>query len=142
MVQTLLVPYSHRPPLHLSAHRFTLQSTMLAATLFTLLPLLAATVTAAPSSLHKRYTNVKIESSADVGLCLTVAAPAEAGSDVFMGPCAEAIGWDINLGAGAVLPVLTTSGLALDGGPNAGAYNDLTIETLVAGQGSQKWVHE
>lgn len=110
---------------------------MLAATLITLLPLLAGTAIAAPLAFNKRYTNVRIESVADAGLCLTVDAPAQAGSHVYMGPCDNAIGWDINLGSGPVFPVLTPSGLALDGGPNAGAYTQLTVENSVPGQFSQ-----
>jgi hypothetical protein len=110
---------------------------MLASALFALLPILAVMVNATPVRVNKRFTGVRIESGADVGLCLAPAAFV-GGAVVSAIPCEHAPLWDINNGAGSVLLTASNGSLALDGGPNAGAYAEVTIEINAPGAPNQK----
>jgi hypothetical protein len=96
-------------------------------TLLALLPLVALT-NASPTSLQKRYTQVKIRAGRD-GLCLTAAPKTGIGSQVFSTNCANALTWTINPGSGSVL-LGDGSGsppLALDAGENPGNNGALKV---------------
>ena len=94
--------------------------------LIAVLPFLLA-ATAAPTTLQKRYTSVKIVSGRD-GKCLAAAPKTSSGSPVSTVDCgstAWATQWDINPGSGSVISSGTN--LALDAGSNPGNGGSLKV---------------
>jgi hypothetical protein len=110
------------------------------ATLFALLPLLAA-VSASP--IDKRATSVLIESGRDAGQCLSVAGGSSAvrvgsvydGIPVVTLDCGLASTWDISRGSGSVL--VSGTNFAFDIGLNPGNNGPVKIWTSYPGSPQQ-----